>query len=55
MIEGDQTLLEREPLEKASSLNELMAYQHEGFWHCMDTKRDHELLEMLWKDGAPWL
>lgn len=55
LIEGDQTLLEREPLEKASSLNELMAYQHEGFWHCMDTKRDHELLEMLWKDGAPWL
>jgi glucose-1-phosphate cytidylyltransferase len=37
LIEGDQTLLEREPLEKASSLNELMAYQHEGFWHCMRT------------------
>ena len=27
---------------------------HDGFWHCMDTKRDHELLESLWSKGAPW-
>jgi glucose-1-phosphate cytidylyltransferase len=53
-ISGDQTLLEREPLEKASMLGELMAYQHEGFWQCMDTKRDHELLESLWEKDAPW-
>ena len=33
---------------------ELMAYRHDGFWHCMDTKRDHELLESLWAKGAPW-
>jgi len=33
-----------------------MAYRHEGFWHCMDTKRDHELLEQLWTQGkAPWV
>ena len=32
----------------------LMAYHHDGFWHCMDTKRDHELLESLWAKGSPW-
>ncbi len=55
LIEGDSTLLEREPLEKAAKIGELMAYRHEGFWHCMDTKRDHELLEGLWAKGAPWI
>ncbi len=54
LIEGDHTLLEREPLERATAAGELMAYRHEGFWHCMDTKRDHELLEKLWVKGAPW-
>ena len=54
LIAGDQTLLEREPLERATKLGQLMAYQHEGFWHCMDTKRDRELLESLWVKGASW-
>ena len=54
LIDGDATLLEREPLERAVALGELMAYRHEGFWQCMDTKRDHELLESLWTQGAPW-
>lgn len=54
LIEGDKTSLEKEPLEKAASMGELMAYRHEGFWQCMDTKRDHELLENLWSQGAPW-
>ena len=54
LIEGDSTLLEREPLEKAAEMGELMAYHHDGFWQCMDTKRDHELLESLWAEGAPW-
>jgi glucose-1-phosphate cytidylyltransferase len=54
LIEGDQTMLEREPLTKAAELGELMAYKHEGFWHCMDTKRDNDLLEKLWQEGAPW-
>jgi glucose-1-phosphate cytidylyltransferase len=54
LIEGDATLLEREPLEKATKAGELMAYRHDGFWCCMDTKRDHELLESLWAKGAPW-
>ena len=53
-IDGDSTMLEREPLEKISEMGELMAFRHEGFWQCMDTKRDHELLESLLKSGAPW-
>ena len=54
LIDGDSTMLEREPLEKATQAGELMAYRHDGFWHCMDNKRDHELLESLWEKGAPW-
>ena len=55
LIEGDHTMLEREPLEKATKLGQLMAFKHEGFWQCMDNKRDHELLNKLWYEGAPWL
>lgn len=55
LIDGDHTVLEREPLEHAASMGELMAYQHKGFWQCMDTKRDRDLLEQLWQEGnAPW-
>jgi glucose-1-phosphate cytidylyltransferase len=54
-IAGDSTLLEREPLEVASQMGELMAYRHQGFWQCMDNKRDVETLESLWSQGAPWL
>lgn len=54
LIDGDEMLLEREPLERAAEAGELMAYHHGGFWQCMDTKRDHELLEDLWKKDAPW-
>lgn len=53
-IASDETMLEREPLEAVTKAGELMAYTHDGFWHCMDTKRDHELLESLWSEGAPW-
>ena len=54
-IDGDTTMLEREPLEKVASMGELMAYKHEGFWQCMDTKRDHQMLERLWNENnAPW-
>jgi len=55
LIAGDSTLLEREPLEMISKSGELMAYKHDGFWQCMDTKRDLELLESLWVSGAPWM
>lgn len=54
-IEGDEIMFEREPLEKATEEGELMAFEHEGFWQCMDTKRDHQFLEKLWSnDEAPW-
>ena len=56
LIKGDDTLLEREPLEQAVKNGQLMAYQHKGFWQCMDTKRDHEKLEDMWASGrAPWV
>jgi len=55
LISGDATILEREPLEQAANMGELMAFRHEGFWQCMDTKRDREALELLWQSGqAPW-
>jgi glucose-1-phosphate cytidylyltransferase len=55
LIDDDETMLERAPLEKAARLGQLMAYRHEGFWQCMDTKRDLEALEALYKNRAPWL
>lgn len=55
LIEGDNIMLEREPLDTAARQGELMAYCHEGFWQCMDTKRDLELLTKMWNtDNAPW-
>jgi glucose-1-phosphate cytidylyltransferase len=55
LITGDTTILERQPLEQAARMGELMAYRHDGFWHCMDTKRDRDVLEELWQSGdAVW-
>jgi len=55
LIENDETVLEKEPLEKVAQMGELMSYQHEGFWQCMDTKRDRDALEELWQsDQALW-
>ncbi len=54
-IEGDSTVFEKAPLERLADEGQLMAYRHEGFWQCMDTQRDHQLLEKLWASGqAPW-
>jgi glucose-1-phosphate cytidylyltransferase len=54
-IEGDATQFEREPLERLATDGQLMAYQHDGFWQCMDTMRDKVRLESLWASGdAPW-
>ena len=56
LISDDSTVLEREPLEKAAEMGELMAYCHDGYWQCMDTKRDKDHLEELWLSGkAPWV
>jgi glucose-1-phosphate cytidylyltransferase len=47
---------ERSPLEKLAEKNELMAFKHAGFWHPMDTLRDHRTLETLWNSNqAHWL
>lgn len=54
-IEGDETLWERKPVENLAKDGELIAYKHSGFWHAMDTLRDKNYLEQLWKSGqAPW-
>lgn len=54
-LEGDQTILEQEPLEQLVVEGQLMSYRHTGFWQCMDNMREKELLERLWSNGqAPW-
>ncbi|MDC0763385.1 glucose-1-phosphate cytidylyltransferase [Brevibacillus sp. AG] len=54
-IAGDETVLEKEPLESLAKANQLMAFKHTGFWHPMDTLRDKNYLEELWKSGkAAW-
>lgn len=55
LIDGDQTMLERDPMERATEREQVKAFCHEGFWQCMDTKRDRDLLEKMWEGGAPWL
>ena len=55
-IEGDMTIFEQDPLERVASEGELMSYLHKGFWQCMDTEREHEMLnELISKGTAPWI
>ena len=55
-MEGDETIFEREPLERLAKNGQLAAYRHEGFWQCMDTLRDVRQLRTLWDAGdAPWM
>ena len=54
-IDSDETVFEKQPLEKVAQMGELMSYMHKGFWQCMDNKREKDLLEKLWNSGnAPW-
>jgi glucose-1-phosphate cytidylyltransferase len=54
-IDGDDTQFEKEPLERLAKDGQLMAFQHESFWQCMDTLREKHILETLWEsDRAPW-
>jgi len=49
LIRGEKTILEKNPLEKAAKKNQLSAFQHKGFWKCMDTLRDKQVLEEMHK------
>ena len=54
-LEDDGTVFEKEPMEKLASMGQLKAFKHDGFWQCMDTKREKDKLEALWESGnAPW-
>ncbi|MBI6875694.1 glucose-1-phosphate cytidylyltransferase [Clostridium aciditolerans] len=54
-IDDDSTVFERTPLERLAKEGKLVAYKHQGFWQCMDTQRDKNLLERLWNENkAPW-
>jgi glucose-1-phosphate cytidylyltransferase len=55
LIDGDQCIWERGPVETLAKNRELAAFQHKGFWQAMDTLRDKTYLEELWDSGrAPW-
>jgi glucose-1-phosphate cytidylyltransferase len=55
LLEGDRSSFEAEPLRQLTEMGQLAVYQHAGFWQCMDTYREMELLNELWRTGnAPW-
>ena len=55
MIDGDNTIWERGPMEQLAANEQLAAFRHEGFWQPMDTLHDKQSLEKLWESGkAPW-
>jgi glucose-1-phosphate cytidylyltransferase len=54
-IDGDDSVWEREPLERLAAEGQLQPYLHRGFWHAMDTLRERQELEAMWASGnAPW-
>ena len=54
-LEGDNSSLEADAMERLAADRQLVAYRHEGFWQCMDTMRDMRLLQTLWHSrNAPW-
>jgi glucose-1-phosphate cytidylyltransferase len=54
LLQDDQTVFEKTPLETLARDGDLVGYRHEGFWQPMDTLRDKLHLEELWAAGAPW-
>ena len=55
-LDCDETILERQPMERLAAEGQLMAFRHPGFWQPMDTLREKQILESLWAGGhAPWL
>ena len=56
ITEGDATIFEQKPMLNLAKDGELMGFEHDGFWQCMDTQREKEKLESLWASGkAPWM
>ena len=54
-LEDDNTVFEKYPLERLAQEGNLKAYRHDGYWQCMDTKREKDRLDELWSNGkAPW-
>ena len=54
-LDGDHVAFEKEPLERLVRERQLMSFHHDGFWQCMDTQREMQLLEKMWQSGrAPW-
>ena len=53
-LSNKNTMLEREPINKLVKKKQLAAYQHRGFWHCMDTMRDKILLNKIWRKKKKW-
>lgn len=55
LSENEDCILEKKPLSRLAQDGELMIFRHRGFWACMDTQRDRDILEELWAEGrAPW-
>ena len=52
-IDGDETIWEREPVERLAHAGQLMGYRHYGFWSCMDTLKEKNMLEQMWASGKP--
>ena len=54
-LKDDATVFEQEPMTRLAAEGQLMSFYHDGFWQCMDTQREMQLLETLWQSGnAPW-
>ena len=54
-IDGDEELLEKETMSRLVECKELVGHVHKGYWQCMDTFREKQLLEKMWESGtAPW-
>jgi glucose-1-phosphate cytidylyltransferase len=53
--DGDDCVLERTPFETLAARRRMQMWRHEGFWQCMDTVADREVLEQAWSAGAPWV
>lgn len=55
LIDGDDTVFEKEPLMRLADMGELGAYKYDGFWQCMDSQKEKNKLEELWNSGkALW-